>query len=80
MNGFFSGKHLVNIASDGIDLAVMHHQTVGMGTQPTGICIGRESGMYHSNGRSVIFVLQIGKEGTQLTYQKHTLIDNSSAG
>ena len=36
--------------------------------------------MNQCQGRLVIFILEICKKGSQLTYQKHSLIDNRSAG
>ena len=74
------GQHLVGIAADSVNLTVVYHQTVRMGTFPAGIGIGGETGVYHGNGGFVIFTLQICEEGTQLAYQEHSFIYDRSAG
>ena len=53
----FTGQHLIGIAADGIDLAVVYHQTIRMSTLPAGVGVGGETGMYHSNGGFVILTL-----------------------
>ena len=80
LQGFLPCQHLIRIASDGVDLAVVYHQTVGMRPEPAGIGVGRESGMYHGDGGFIGFILQIQEEGPKLSYQKHSFIDNGSTG
>ena len=53
----FARQHLIGIAADGVDLTVVYHQTVRMGTLPAGVGVGGETGMYHGNGRFKIFAL-----------------------
>ena len=72
--------HLVCIAPDGIDLAVVYDEAVGMRALPAGVGIGAESGMHHGNGRFIIFILQVCEEGTQLSYQEHSFVYDGPAG
>jgi len=51
-----------------------------MSSHPAWICVGTESGMYDRDRRYIILVLQIHKEGTKLAYQKHSFINDSTAG
>ena len=53
----FARQHLIGIAADGVDLTVVYHQTVRMGTLPAGVGIGGETGMYHSDSGFVIRTL-----------------------
>ena len=77
---FLSGLHFVRVAPYSIDFPVMYHKAVGVCSLPAWIGIGAESGMYHGNGRFIIFILQIRKKSSKLPYQKHTLVDNGPAG
>ena len=52
-----AGQHLIGIAADGVDLAVVYHQAVRMRTLPAGVGVRGETGMYHGNGRFVILTL-----------------------
>ena len=52
-----TGQHLICVAADGVDLAVVYHQTVRMRTLPAGVGVRGETGMYHGNGRFVIRTL-----------------------
>ena len=76
---FLSGKHLVSISTNSIDLTVVYDKTVRMCSLPAWIGIGTESGMYHRNRRFILRILKISKEGTELTYQEHTFVDNGTA-
>ena len=71
---FLTGQHLICVALNGIDLTVVHDKTVGMSSLPAGIGVGRETGMYDGNSRLVILILQIRKEGAELSHQKHSFI------
>ena len=53
----FARQHLIGIAADGVDLTVVYHQTVRMGTLPAGVGVGGETGMYHSDSGFVILTL-----------------------
>ena len=54
---FLTGSHLIRIAPDGVDLAVMHDKTVWVGAHPAGICIGAEPGVDNGNGGPIILIL-----------------------
>ena len=43
LHGLLPGQHLIRIALDGIDLAVVYDETVGMGPLPAGVRIGTET-------------------------------------
>ncbi len=77
---FLACQHFVCIAADRVDLPVMYNKTVRMCTLPARICVGAETGMYGSDRRFIIRTLQIGKEFAELSYEKHTLVDDGSAG
>src|SRR5699024_8820481 len=47
---------------------------------PAWLRIGTESGMHHGNRRAIVLILQVCKKGTQLPHQKHSLVDNGTAG
>ena len=53
----FTGQHLIGIAADGVDLAVVYHQTVRMSTLPAGVGVRGETGVYHGDSRFVILAL-----------------------
>ena len=58
-HGFLPGKHPVGVAPNGVDLAVVEDQTVGMGTLPAGGGVGGEPGVDHGDGAFVVLLLQI---------------------
>ena len=74
------GAHLVRIAPDRVDLAVVDDETVRMRPLPAWIGISAEPGMDGSHGRFIIRILEIRKKGPKLSHQEHTLIDNRPAG
>ena len=76
---FFSGKHLICISTDCIDLTIVNHKTVRMSSLPARICIRTESRMNHRNCRLIIRVLKISKECSQLSYQEHTFVYDRTA-
>ena len=76
---FLTGKHLICVAADGVDLTVMYDETVRMCSLPARVCVGTETGMYHCNGRFVILALKISEESTELSYQEHTFVYNGTA-
>ena len=51
-----------------------------MGSFPAGIGVGAETGMDHGDRRLVIRILQVCEEGTELPYQKHSLVYDRPAG
>ena len=74
------GQHLIHISLDGIDLAVVDNQAVGVGTLPAGLRVGAEAGVNHGDGRGIVPALQICIEGPQLAHQEHALVDDGPAG
>ena len=79
-HSLLTGQHFVRISADGIDLAIVDDKTIGVGALPAGIRIRTESGMNDGNRRLIIRILQILKEGAQLPYQKHSFVDDGTAG
>ena len=75
----FTGQHLIYVAADGVDLAVVNDKTVRMSSHPAWIGVGTETGMYDGNGRLIILILKVRKEQTQLAYQEHTFVYNGPA-
>ena len=80
VHGLLAGSHLIGVAADRIDLTVMYDKTVRMGSFPARCRIGTETGMYHGDRGIIIRALQIIKELSELSYQKHTLVDDGTAG
>ena len=79
LHRLLAGTHLVRISADRIDLTVVYHETVRMGSLPARRCVGAESGMHHGDRRLVILVLQILEEQAELSYEEHPLIDDRAA-
>ena len=75
-----AGQHLVGITFDRIDFTVMYQETIGMCTLPAGHSVRRETGVNQCDGTLVVLTLQIQEEGTKLSYQKHTFINQGTAG
>ena len=76
---FFTGKHLVGIAGDGIDLAVMDDQTVRMRLLPARSGVGGEAGVNHRNGGNKAGSLEIQIETAQLAHKEHALVNDRAA-
>ena len=76
---FFSCKHLICVAADGVDLTVMYHETVRMCSLPTWVCVGTETGVYHSDSRFIIRALEVFEESTKLSNQEHTFVNDGTA-
>ena len=53
----FARQHLIGISADGVDLTVVYHQSVRMGTLPAGVGVGGETGVYHGDSGFVILAL-----------------------
>ena len=79
-HGLLTGQHTVHVAPDGVDLAVVGHEAVGVGPLPGGIGIGGEPGVDQGDGGLIILALQVGIELTQLSHQEHALVDDGTAG
>ena len=78
-HGLFSGKHLIYIAADGIDLAIVDDDSVWMSSHPAWIGVGTETGMYRCQSGFIILILQIREELAELFYQEHTFVDDGTA-
>ena len=77
---FLTCQHLISITFDGIDLTIMHQESIWMCSLPAWHCVGGETGVDQCNGTLIIRTLQILEEGTKLSYQEHTFVDQSTAG
>ena len=80
LHRLFTCKHLISISTNCIDFTVMYDETVRMCTFPAWIGVSTETGVNHSNSGFIIRILQITKEGSQLSHQEHTFIDDGTAG
>ena len=74
----FSCKHLICVAADGVDLTVMYHETVRMCSLPAWVCVGTETGVYHSDSRFIIRALEVFEESTKLSNQEHTFVNDGT--
>ena len=72
----FPGVQPVDVAPDGIDLAVVHDVTVGMRPGPAGEGVGTEPGMHQRHGRREIQIRQVQIEMPQLQGGQHAFIDD----
>ena len=79
-DGFLPGQHGVGVALDGVDLAVVQDEAVGVGPHPAGGGVGGKAAVHHPDGGLVVLVLQIGIEAAQLPHQEHPLVDDGAAG
>ena len=79
-DGLFPGQHGVGVALDGVDLAVVEDEAVGVGPHPAGGGVGGKAAVDHPDGGLVILVLQIGIKAAQLPHQEHPLVDDGPAG
>ena len=75
----FSCKHLICVAADGVDFTIMYHETVRMCSLPTWVCVGTETGVYHSDSRFIIRALEVFEESTKLSNQEHTFVNDGTA-
>ena len=80
LHRLLAGKHLICITYDRIDLTIVYDEAVWMSTHPAWICVSTESGMHNCNCRNIILILQIHKEGTKLSNQEHSFINDRTAG
>ena len=77
---FFSGTHLIRIAADRVDLAIMRNKTDRMRSLPAWIRVRTESGVNQCDCGIIIRILQIREEQPELIYQKHSFISDGTAG
>ena len=73
-HGLLPGQHAVGVAPDGVDLAVVQDQAIGVRPLPAGGGVGGEAGVHHGNGAFKLLLLQIQIEFAQLTHQEHALV------
>ena len=57
----------------------MYHETVRMCSLPTWVCVGTETGVYHSDSRFIIRALEVFEESTKLSNQEHTFVNDGTA-
>ena len=68
--------HPVLVAEQGVDLAVVAHESVRLGPVPGWKRVGRKARMHHGEVRFVVLVLEVGKEREQLVRRQHSLVDD----
>ena len=56
-NGLLPGKHGVHISPDGVDLAVVENEPVGVRPVPAGGGVGGETAVNHADGGLIVLVL-----------------------
>ncbi len=59
-DALLTGQHGIGVALDGVDLAVVQDEAVGVGAHPAGVGVGGEAAVHHADGGFIILVLQIG--------------------
>ena len=73
-----AGGHIIFVATEGIDFAVVAHEAVWLRSIPAWKSIGGESAMNHRQMALVVRVFQVRIEREQLAWCEHALIDNDS--
>ena len=73
-------QHGVGVALDGVDLAVVQDEAVGVCTHPAGVGVGRKAAVHHADGGLIVRVLQISVEAAQVVHEEHALIHDGAAG
>ena len=66
--------HPVDVAHQGVDLAVVADHAVGVGELPAGEGVGREARVHESERALAPLVAQVGVEGRQLVADQHALV------
>ena len=79
-NALLAGQHGVGVALDGVDLAVVQDEAVGVGAHPAGVGVGGEAAVHHADGRFIVGVLQVGVEQAQVVHEEHALVHDGAAG
>ncbi len=67
--------HPVEVAAQGIDLAVVGEIAVGMRAVPAGECVGAEAGVHQRQRRLHGRVLEVGEIPGELLGEQHSLVD-----
>ena len=76
----FAGVHPVDVAAEGVDLAVMRDVAVRVGAIPAGEGVGRETRVDNGERRRHRGVLQVGKIRGELRGEQHALVDDGAGG
>ncbi len=76
---FLTREHLVCVAADSVDLAVVDDHAVGMSSLPARVGVGREARVNHRDSRLEVLVLQIEEETAEVADKEHSLIYNRAA-
>ena len=76
----FPREHLVDVAADGVDLAVVGDEPVGVGALPARLGVGGKARMHNGQRRFIFRRAQIVKKGAQLPDQEHPLVHDGPAG
>ena len=80
LDALLTGQHGIGVALDGVDLAVVQDEAVGVCAHPAGVGVGGEAAVHHADGGLVVGVLQVGVEQAQIVHQEHALVDDGAAG
>ena len=72
--------HPVLVTQQGVDLAVVAHEAVGLGTIPGRECVGAETRVHHGQVRGEILCMQIRIKGHYLMRGQHALVDDHLGG
>ena len=78
-DGLFTGQHGVGVALDGVDLAVVEDEAVGVGAHPAGVGVGGKAAVDHADGGFIVLVLQIEVELAQVVDKEHALVHDGAA-
>ena len=71
----FAGLHPVLVAAQRVDLAVVAHESVGLGAVPARKGVRREPRVHHGQVALVVRVVEIVEEVGQLARRQHALVD-----
>ena len=74
-----AGPHPVDVAGEGVDLAVVRHQTIGMRQRPGREGVGAEALMDQRQGRLHVGILEVGEHRRDLGRGEHALVDQGVA-
>ena len=75
-----TSTHPVDIAPQGVDFAIVHQITIGMGTLPAGEGVGAEAAVHQGQRSFYGAILHIGIEGAQLLGGEHALVHDGAGG
>jgi len=75
-----AGMHPVDVAAQGVDLAVVGQEVVGVRTVPAGEGVGGETGVHQCQGADHVGVAQVGVVLVDLDRHEHPFVDDRAAG